>query len=471
MNVIGNVTITPIADIFAAQRATALRLRAGTPADRLARLQRLETAIHARRPEIYAALRADLRKSEAEADICELMPVLGELHHARRNLRSWMRAVPVSAPLALLGTQAAIRPEPKGVALIISPWNYPFGLTLGPLVSAIAAGCTAIIKPSEYSPHCSAVIAQIVAAAFDPSDIAVIQGGPEISTSLLDLPFDHIFFTGSPAIGKIVMAAAAKNLSSVTLELGGKSPVIVDASANLRKAAAWLIWGKFLNAGQTCIAPDHVFVDEKIQSAFLEECKAALTRMFGDAARSPDYCRIINARHTARLLALTSDAINKGARVVTGNVADEFQNFIAPTILTDINPASDLMGQEIFGPILPVIPYDDLNTVLTHINAAPKPLALYIYARTQSVIDRCIAETSSGSVCVNLSLLQFTHKNLPFGGVNNSGLGAAHGRFGFDAFSHQRAILRDRFSATPMLYPPYTVGVKRLIKLTLKFFT
>lgn len=472
MNVTTRIGSAAIGDVFTLQRATALRLRTSTAAERIAKLKRLKAAILAHRKQIHRALMEDLHKPEAETNLAEIMPVISEIRHAARHLRGWMRTRRVPSTMAMLGTQARIQTQPKGVALIIAPWNYPFALTLAPLVSAIAAGNTAIVKPSELSPACSAVMGEIIAEVFDPAEVAMFQGGPDISTALLELPFDHIFFTGSPAIGKIVMAAAAKHLSSVTLELGGKSPVIVDARADIDNAAASIMWGKFLNAGQTCIAPDHLFVHETVLPEFLDASKQALTKMFGDNAQtSRDYCRIINSRHTARIAHLLDDAIAKGAQAVMGNIRDEVQKYIAPTLLTNVSLDSEVMREEIFGPVLPVIPYTDLGNVIGQINANPKPLALYVYARDQAIIDRVISETSSGGACINMSMLHFTHNNLPFGGVNNSGIGSSHGVFGFRAFSHERAVLRDRFSVTPMLFPPYTARVRGLIKMTLKYFT
>jgi aldehyde dehydrogenase (NAD+) len=457
--------------MFDRQRARALLLRGSGAAQRIATLKRLEAAVLAHRADIYAALMADLHKAEAEVDLAELMPVLGEIRHAVRHLRRWMRPRRAAPTLAMLGTQARIRQQPKGVTLIIAPWNYPFGLTLGPLVSAIAAGNTAMVKPSELSPASSAVMGRIIAEVFEPDEVAMFEGGPEVSTALLALPFDHMFFTGSPAIGKIVMAAAAKHLSSVTLELGGKSPVILDASADMAKAARSIAWGKFLNAGQTCIAPDYLFVHESVMPQFLAAARQAISTMFGpDIAANADYGRIINARHAGRIAQLVDGAVADGAQLAAGGARDLAGRFIAPTLLTGVKPESAVMQEEIFGPVLPVVAYSDLDAVIAHINAGPKPLALYVYAKDEAVIEWVLRETSSGGACVNMSLLHFSHANLPFGGVNNSGIGAAHGEFGFRAFSHERAVLRDKFSTIPMLYPPYTKRVAGLIKAVLRYF-
>ncbi len=344
-------------------------------------------------------------------------------------------------------------------------------LLLGPLASAIAAGCPAILKPSEMCPACSELMARIIGASFDPREIATFEGGASVSTALLALPFDHIFFTGSPAIGKVVMAAAAKQLASVTLELGGKSPVIVDESADLTKAARSIAWGKFSNCGQTCIAPDHAYVPESLLAQFTAAINEAFASMFGGAEQSPDYCRIINRRHFSRIAGLIDGAVAQGAAIVAGGARDEAQNFIAPTVLTGMNEDAAIMQEEIFGPVLPVIAYRDLAEPIAAINARPKPLALYIYAKDRARAARILQETSAGGSCVNASMLQFGHENLPFGGIGNSGLGNAHGFYGFRAFSHERAIVEDKFSVVPLLYPPYTKRVKQMLKWIVRYLS
>jgi aldehyde dehydrogenase (NAD+) len=466
------MTDSTIAATFGRQRAFSITLRTSTADERIAKLKKLEAAVNKFKPAFYQALAADLHKPQPEADLTEIMPVISEIHHTCKHLKSWMRTKRVRPTMALLGTKASLRYEPKGVALIISPWNFPINLTLGPLASAIGAGNTAIIKPSEMTPNCSTVLAALIGETFAPEEIALFEGDAGVSTELLNLPFDHIFFTGSPAVGKIVMAAAAKHLASVTLELGGKSPVIVDATADAKKAAARIMWGKFVNNGQTCIAPDYVYVHERILPAFLEAAKAAIAKMYGaDAKASPDYCRIVNEKHFGRVKRLLDDATAHGATVVTGGAMAPAQKYLAPTLLTNIDPESAIMQEEIFGPLLPIIPYTDVNAVITHINAHPKPLALYVFSKDEANIKRILSETSAGGSCVNITVLHFSHANLPFGGVNHSGIGSAHGIFGFKAFSHERAVLREQMSATSMLAPPYTAKVKRLIGLTMKYFT
>lgn len=451
-----------VAGAFARQaEGVVTRRRAFGLAERRAALAQLAEAIRRNEAALIAAMAEDFGKPEAEVILTEIVPVMQEIHHARRHLWRWMCPRRVWPTLSALGTSARIRPEARGVCLIIAPWNYPFCLALGPLVAALAAGNSAIIKPSELTPATSALIARLVAETFAPELVSVIEGGVEASTALLALPFDHIFFTGSPAVGKIVMAAAAKTLASVTLELGGKSPTIIGPDADLKAAARWISFGKFANAGQTCIAPDHVFVHHSVKEGFVAALRAQIARTYGAGAASPHLARIVNTQHADRLAGLLSDAVAKGARVTLDGTAQGRD--IGPTLIEALTPEMTIDSEEIFGPILPILPYDDLETVLERINAAPKPLALYIFDRKRAFADRIIGATSSGSVGVNLTVAQFSHTGLPFGGVNTSGIGAAHGVFGFRAFSHERAILTNRFSALPLIFPPYTGRVTRLI--------
>ena len=426
-------------------------------------LSQLADAIRVNEEAIIAALADDFGKPETEVVLTEIIPVMQEIKHAIRHLRRWMRPTRVSPTLSTFGTSGKVRPEARGVCLIIAPWNYPFSLAFGPLVSCLAAGNSAIIKPSEMTPATSALIARIVNETFPADLVSVIEGAVETSEALLALPFNHIFFTGSPAVGKIVMAAAAKTLASVTLELGGKSPTIIGPEANLKRAADWIVFGKFSNAGQTCIAPDHLFVHSSIKDAFVSALRDRMARAFVQNDISANLARIVNSRHADRLSDLLDDAKRKGARVTQGGGRSGTR--IEPTLIEAITPEMDIDQEEIFGPILPIITYDDLDAAITQINARPKPLSLYIFDKDRARLDQIIAETSSGSVGVNLTLVQFIHNGLPFGGVNNSGLGNAHGLFGFRAFSHERAILTNHFSAFPLLFPPYTKGVRRLVSI------
>ncbi|MFC5738151.1 aldehyde dehydrogenase family protein [Sinirhodobacter huangdaonensis] len=435
-------------------------------AERRAALLALAKAIRAHEAEIMAALATDLGKPETETRLTEIVPVLAEIRHTLAHLRRWMKVRRVLPTLAMLGTRARLRPEPKGTVLVIAPWNYPFSLALGPLVSALAAGNAAMVKPSELAPATSALIVRLVAAALPEDLVAVVEGGVETSTELLALPFDHIFFTGSPAVGRVVMAAAAKTLASVTLELGGKSPVILGPGADLKRAARMVAWGKFANAGQTCIAPDHVFVPRAQEAAFLTALRAEIARMYGaDPRTSKSFARIVNGRHFARLKAMIDEARAGGAELAVGGEADAAARYLAPTVLTRTEATMAVSREEIFGPVLPVIAYDDLDALLGQIEAGEKPLALYLFERDRAVIEQISATTTSGALGVNITLAHYLHLNLPFGGIGNSGLGAAHGIWGFRAFSHEKPVLEDRFSSLGLLMPPYTGAKARLAKL------
>ena len=458
-----------IQQAFDAQRETAIRLRQSTLAERKDKIRRLRDAVLAHQADIVQAGWDDFRKPPAEVDLTEVLPVVAEANDALRNLKGWMKPAGVWPSRMMIGTKGYMQYEPKGRCLIISPWNYPVNLSLGPLVSAIAAGNTVIIKPSEMTPAASKIIARIVAEVFSPDEVTVIEGDAPVSQALLELPFDHIFFTGSPAIGKVVMAAAAKHLTSVTLELGGKSPTIVDASADLSLAAKSILWAKYTNNGQTCIAPDHLFVHAQVKDAFVQACQAALKAVYGERSQNSDsLARIVNERHTARVQSLLDDAVARGATVVAGGEVDAADRFIAPTLLEGIPDDAKIMSEEIFGPLLPIITYTDLDAVIARINADPKPLALYIWSRTEDNIRKVMQQTTSGGACINHCVVQFLHGNLPFGGVNNSGIGSGHGHHGFKAFSHERAVVRTRIMLARMFFPPYTAFTRKLISIFLK---
>jgi len=464
-----------ISEVFERQRATALRLRSSTAADRIARIVKLRDAFIANTAVWYEAGYADFRKPPGEVDLAEILPVVVEANDAIRNLKSWMKPVKVWPTLLMAGTSGYIQYEPRGRCLIISPWNYPVNLTFGPLVSAIAAGNTAIIKPSEMTPHQAAAMARFVKEVFPEDEVALFEGDATVSEALLEQPFDHIFFTGSPAIGKVVMAAAAKHLTSVTLELGGKSPTIVDESADLGLAAQNILWGKYTNDGQTCIAPDHVYVHAAVKDAFVARCKAMLDKAYGADSESqkasPHLARIVNRRHTERISGLLDDALSGGARVLAGGAVSIEDHFIAPTLLDNIAAGAKINSEEIFGPLLPIYGYSNLDEVIRRINADPKPLALYVFSRTNSNIERVMRETTSGGACINHSVVQFLHGRLPFGGVNTSGIGNGHGHFGFKAFSHERAVVRTRLSMAAKLFAPGEVPsyLRKTLKAALKW--
>lgn len=386
-----------------------------------------------------------------------------------------MRPHRVPTPMTLLGTHSSIVYEPKGVVLIIGPWNYPFQLVIAPLVAAIAAGNCVVIKPSELTPATSHLLAELVAAVFPEDEVAVVEGDHVVAGKLLALPFDHFFFTGSTKVGRIVAEAAAKHLASSTLELGGKSPAVVDDSADLQAAAKRLAWGKFVNAGQTCIAPDYILVSESREAALVDALRAAIAESYGpteeERKQSADLCRIINGRNFDRLKKLLDDSIAQGARVEVGGQTDAQDRYIAPTILTNVKGDTAIMSEEIFGPILPILTYKSFDEVAPFITARDKPLALYVFGEDERRVDRLIADTTAGGTCVNNTLIHFANHHLPFGGVGASGSGNYHGFFGFKAFSHERAVLRQgRLDMIKQLYPPYTNKVQKVLTWMRRIF-
>ena len=463
-------------ELFASQLPTSIAWRSSTLVERKERLLKLLNWITTHQEAIHEALWLDFNKPAIEVDLNEIFPVTSEIKHCLKNLSNWMRPQPQPTPLPMLGTSAFVVAEPKGRALLISPWNFPFNLAIGPLVSALAAGCPAILKPSEYAPHTAQLVQDLVSDLFAPHEVAVCLGEKEVASELLGLPFDHIFFTGSPSIGKIVMRAAAQHLSSVTLELGGKSPVILDASADLKDAAEKLIWGKFVNCGQTCIAPDYILVPEDKKEIFLGHAREVLTRYYDPEEKgimqSPDYARLINAKHFDRIRQLLEDALQKGAQVEAGGDLDEETRYVAPTLISNISEDMLVFQEEIFGPILPILTYSHLNDALALIHSQPKPLALYFFGKDESRAKRVMAETSSGNLVINDCVLHFLHSELPFGGVNNSGIGKAHGKYGFLAFSNEKGVLKQRigFNNVSLLRPPYGLRVKKLIATMMKWF-
>ncbi len=465
-----------ISRVFDLQKEHARKLRTESPANRIQRLKALKKWIEKNEYLIQKAIYRDFKKPALEVDMSDIYPVLTELKDALHNLKKWMRSTPVDSSVAYFSTTSHIRYEPRGVCLIIAPWNFPFNLTIGPLVSAIAAGNTIMIKPSEMTPNTSEVIDKMVGEIFKEEEVAVFTGDVEVSKELLKLPFDHIFFTGSPAVGKAIMKAAAEHLTSVTLELGGKSPTVVDANVNIGDAAKKIAWGKFMNNGQTCVAPDYVLIHKSVKKSFIEALRDQTEKMFNgkgnDFVQSEDYARIVNERHYKRIQELVQDAVKKGASVAFGNETRAEDNFISPTVLTDVSPDTEIMEEEIFGPVLPVVEYENFDDVIDIINRKPKPLALYYFGRSKKRRKKLISSTSSGGVCINDCVLHFGHPNLPFGGVNNSGIGKSHGKYGFLAFSNEKAVLKQRvgFTTTKMVYPPYTKRVRSILHLLKRYF-
>ncbi len=418
---------------------------------RVAQLTRLQKALEKHEADLLAALHADLRKSAQDAYVSEIALVQGEICHALKHLRSWMKPRARRAPWLAWPSRGVTRPEPRGVALILGPWNYPVQLLLSPLVSALAAGNCTVLKSSEFASHTSQALGRLIRATFTEEYVTLVEGDREVAEALLRERFDTIFFTGSTAVGRAVMAAAARHLTPVTLELGGKCPCIVAGDAPIDITARRVVWGKFMNAGQTCVAPDFVLVDRRIHDDFLQSLQQAIREFYGpDPQKSPDYGRIINRRHFDRLAAhLTSGHIEHGGQ------HDASDLYIAPTILTGAPPDAPVMQEEIFGPILPVVGFENLDEALALLRDRPTPLALYLFTRDRSIQEHVLGATRSGGVCLNDTITHMLGQELPFGGSGESGMGAYHGKAGFDAFTHYRSVLTRSLALDPkMRYPP-----------------
>ncbi|MEH1784632.1 aldehyde dehydrogenase [Nostoc sp.] len=407
---------------------------------RIEQLQNLKQAIIEYEKLIVEALQADLHKPEVETYITEIS-VVKEIDYTIKHLQNWSKPKKAAVSWDFFLYSARVYPEPLGVVLIIGPWNYPFHLIISPLIGAIAAGNCAIIKPSEIASHTSHIIAEIIAKHFDPAYIAVVEGGVEASQKLLAEKFDHIFFTGGTAVGKIIMTAAAKYLTPVTLELGGKSPCIVDTDINLEHTVRRIAWGKFINAGQTCVAPDYLLVNKKIKKDLIDGLEKNLKEFYGDnPIDSPDYARIISEKHFDRLVSFLKDG-----KVIIGGKTQPSERYIAPTVIDNVSLEDSVMQEEIFGPILPIIEYTDIAEAIALINSRPKPLALYLFSQDKNLQKRVLQETSSGGVCINDTVMQVGVSSLPFGGVGDSGIGNYHGKASFDTFSHNKSVLQNSF--------------------------
>ena len=428
---------------------------------RLTQLRGIVRMIKDNEQELLDALKSDLGKPALEAFTAELAYTLGECELFIKRLPRWASPRRVSVPLLAQPGRASIHPEPLGVVLVIAPWNYPFQLAVGPMAGALAAGNAVVVKPSEVAPATSALIARLVPRYLDPAAVRVVEGGVPETTALLKQRFDHIFYTGNGTVARIIMAAAVPNLTPVTLELGGKSPCYVDRSADLDVTARRIAWGKFYNAGQTCVAPDYVLAHADVRDALLERLAAAIRTFYGDDPKaSADYGRIVNQRHHRRLVALLGSG-----RVVCGGEVDEAARYIAPTVLADVTADAPVMADEIFGPILPVLRVSSPDDAIRFVNARPKPLAAYVFASDDAVSSRIVERTSSGGVTVNHAWLHLAVPGLPFGGVGESGMGAYHGRASFDVFSHAKAVLRKGTRLDPsLLYPPYDESKMRWIR-------
>ena len=437
-------TPTELTSIFAAQRAHQWDARTTSAAQRKEKLSRFRAAVEAHADAIVAAVKQDTRKPEGEIRFTEVLNVLGNIDRNIASLDEWMKPLEVT-PSINKADKAEIVYEARGVCLILGPWNFPLGLALGPLAAAIAAGNCCIVKLSDLCPATAAVTAKIIRQAFDEREVALFEGGVEVATALLDLPFDHIFFTGSTRVGKLVMAAAARHLATVTLELGGKSPVIVDEGADPRKVGVELAEAKRVNGGQACVCPDYVFVRKQHRDALIEAFRSRVGQtVYGADGRinKANIAQIVNAENFARIKRLVDDAVAKGARIAVGGTMEAAERTVHPTLLTEVTPDMLIMQEEIFGPVVPVLTYQNLDEAIEYVRRRDKPLALYIYSNDRANIDRILSQTSSGGVTVNGLFTHYLENHLPFGGVNQSGMGSYHGVFGFRAFSHERAIYR-----------------------------
>ncbi len=433
-----------LARVFALQQAHQWDVKASSADQRKAKLAKLKATVEAHADQILAAVLKDTRKPEAEIRVTEVLGVMGNIQRNIDNLEAWMTPTEVT-PSMNPADSAQIIYEARGVCLILGPWNFPLGLTLGPVAAAVAAGNCCMVKLTDLCPATASVAASIIREAFDENEVALFEGDVSVATDLLELPFNHIFFTGSPRVGKLVMAAAAKNLTSVTLELGGKSPVIVDDSADIEKVAADMAHAKQFNGGQACICPDYVLVKADKQAQLVESFKSNLAAKLYDETgtiKKQDIAQIVNHNNFNRVKALFDDAVAQGATIAAGGMLEESDRTVHPTMLTNVTPQMKILQEEIFAPVLPVMTYETLDQAISYVSARDKPLALYIYSNDQANIEKVLSRTSSGGVTVNGVFSHYLENQLPFGGVNHSGTGSYHGYFGFKTFSHERAVYR-----------------------------
>ena len=425
-------------------------------------LEKLKDEILKREGDILNALHSDLGKPATEAYATELGYVLSEIRHALKNIHSWIKKRKVKTPLIFWPAKSFIKPVPKGVVLILGPWNYPFQLIMVPLVGALAAGNCTVLKPSQHTPQTAKIIDSIIKNIFDPSHCTVVPGSEKAARELIDLKWDHIFFTGSSEVGRKVMGRAAENLTPVTLELGGKNPCIVFDDADIKVSAERIAWGKFLNAGQTCIAPDTVYCHETIYKKFIETLKEVIIRFYGsDPEESPDYGRIINRNHVKRL----ASYLDKNCKIVMGGRYNKNSLYFEPTVVEDIPENEDIIKEEIFGPVLPVMKFKDTDALISRLQDGSYPLALYIFTKNKPRQDKIMMAIPSGSVGINETVKQGATHYLPFGGVGESGMGVYHGKATFDCFSQYRSIMGSGYRGTRFHYPPYGTSIKWLKKI------
>lgn len=431
---------------------------------RIEHLIKLKKTILQWEDRLYDACMKDLGKSSFETYETEIGIVQAEISHTLRHLKKWAKPKRVPTPLAHFPSSSYIIRQPKGVVLVMSPWNYPIQLSLVPLACALAAGCCVLLKPSRYSQNVSSVLKQMLDSCFDPELVSVVEGGHQANTDLLQLRWDHIFFTGSPAVGKIVMEAAARQLCPVTLELGGKSPCIIDGSVNMKTAAVRLAWGKFLNAGQTCVAPDYLLINEKCRDEFVDEFRKAVRKLYPQGVNSPDLGKIINEKHFQRLRHLLENQ-----KIIIGGEIDEKTMKIAPTLLDETDPESPVMQEEIFGPILPMITWKDFDEAVDFVRSREKPLALYIFSKDKKHIRQVQERLTYGGGCINDTIVHLSNPCMPFGGVGASGMGSYHAKQGFDTFTHEKSTLKKAlWLDIPVRYAPYSSRLIRLLKLLMR---
>ena len=460
-------------EVFNTLKANQFRIGNTTYKERIKKLVKLKKSLEfSYKTSIREALYNDFRKPYLETDLTEIYPIIDEINFAKRNLKSWLKKQRVDTPITLLGSSSWIKHEPKGVCLIMAPWNYPVSLTLGPLVSTIAAGNTVVLKPSEMTPNASRIMAKLIKDIFKDDEVVLIEGDAETAQELLKLPFNHIFFTGSPVVGKLVMKAASEHLASVTLELGGKSPAVIDDTAHLDKAIKKIVFGKFLNAGQTCITLDYLLVDEKIKGDVVALFSKYVRAFYSENAEtSTSFCRIVNQKHFERLKTHLEDAVSKNAVIEVGGSNNTESCFMEPTLISGLPEDASLLQEEIFGPILPLVTYKTMEEAVAYINSKEKPLALYIFSKSKKRVDFILNNTRAGSTAINHNMVQFLNPNLPFGGSNNSGIGKSHGFFGFLEFSNQRSVLKQHtLGAVDLIYPPYNKLKQKIIDLAIKWF-
>lgn len=468
-----NLVFQRIDEVFEKQKKHKFSQRKTSAKERLLKLKQFKRLVVQAKEEICQAVHQDFHKPEVEVELTEVMPVISMINVLEKELEHWMRPRYFETPLVYTGSAGWVQPEGKGNCLIISPWNYPFQLCLYPVLTAFAAGNTSMVKPSEFTPHTNKIITELLSKVFTANEVAVFEGEKEVSAHLLNKPFDHIFFTGSTPVGKIVMAHAAKHLASVALELGGKSPAVIDPQADIDEAAHKILWGKMVNGGQTCVAPDYVLLHEEQKNSFVSALKKHLQEFYQGQAydKNKDYNHIITERHAERLKHLISEAVEKGAKIEVGGNQYENSRVVPPTVLSGVTKDMEVMQDEIFGPVLPIVTYKNEEEAIDFINSYDNALAMYIFSKRKDFYQKLVDNTTNGGVTINDTLVAVGHPTLPFGGAGKSGIGKYHGHFGFEEFSNMRPILhRKRNLGLSYFYPPYNEQKTKVVKALMKKF-